>query len=327
MARGPLYEENYRPQFSGHETFPMKYGWLKKAVDAVSSSAEGEPNRSVFLAEDAIGNFGVGKNMVTSIRYWSESVGMITPASSEGRIDVTLLGQLIFGHIGLDKFMESAPTSWLAHWHLCGRPNRTTWYWTFGYLSEVDFDRDGLLRSLISLAADRQWPRISEATIKRDVDCFIRSYVPRFSSSGGTHEDDLECPLVELGLIRSVGRKDGFRLVRGSKPTLGPGVFLFALLDFWGRYSALAVARRNTLSFEAIAYEPGSPGRVFLLDEADLSDRLADLERFTRGALIWSETSGLKQIARINDISETEALAYVASDYADKNTVEAERVL
>ncbi len=34
MARGPLYQDKYRPQFSGHETFPLRYGWLKKAVEA-----------------------------------------------------------------------------------------------------------------------------------------------------------------------------------------------------------------------------------------------------------------------------------------------------
>lgn len=29
----------FRPSFSGHETFPLRFGWLKKALDA----AEGDP--------------------------------------------------------------------------------------------------------------------------------------------------------------------------------------------------------------------------------------------------------------------------------------------
>jgi hypothetical protein len=317
MARGPVYELEYRPQFSGHETFPLKYGWLKKAVDAVSESPGSEPNRKLFLSDDAIGRFGVGKNMVASIRYWSESVGMVTPADATGRIEVTPLGKLLFGPQGLDPFMEIAATSWLAHWRLCGRSNRTTWYWVFGYLPDTDFEREGITRALVALARDRKWPRISDATIKRDVDCFIRTYASRAVSVGAVHEDSLESPLVELGLIRAIGRKDGFRMVRGAKPTLGMGVFLYALLDFWERYSGSASSRSNSLSFEAIAYEPGSPGRVFLLDEADLSDRLADLEAFTNGALMWSETAGLKQVLRRRAIKETEALEFVARDYAD----------
>jgi hypothetical protein len=274
MARGPLFEQDYRPQFSGHETFPLKYGWLKKAVDAVMSSEPGAPNRSIFLADDAIGNFGVGKNMVTAIRYWSESVGMITQADPEGRIDVTPLGNLIFGPEGRDPFMEAAATSWLAHWRLCGRPNRTTWYWVFGYLPVTDFYRDTIYLGLTGIAKDRKWQRISDATVKRDVDCFIRSYASRAATGGAVHEDELESPLVELGLIRAVGRKDGFRMVRGAKPSLGPGVFLYALLDFWERFAGGSASRKNSLSFEAIAYEPGSPGRAFLLDETDLADRM-----------------------------------------------------
>ncbi len=317
MTRGPLYEQDYRPQFSGHETFPLKYGWLRKAVDAVRESHPDEPNRFVFLADEAIGNFGVGKNMVAAIRYWSESVGMITPAGDGGRIEVTSLGNLIFGAEGLDPYMEVPATSWLAHWRLCGRPNRTTWFWVFGYLSEMDFDRDHLYRALTALSRERRWPRISDATIKRDVDCFIRSYATRPASTGAMHEDELESPLAELGLVRAVGKKDGFRMVRGAKPTLGLGVFLYALLDFWDRFSGSASSRRSSLSFEAIAHEPGSPGRVFLLDEADLADRLADIEEFTGGALMWSETSGLKQMLRRREIDDQEALRFVMRDYDD----------
>ena len=57
--------------FSGHETFPFRYPWLKKGVDAVSDDPE------VFLREDAIVTLGVGKNMVRSIRHWCLATGLI----------------------------------------------------------------------------------------------------------------------------------------------------------------------------------------------------------------------------------------------------------
>ena len=60
MLRGPLGKDDYRPQFSGHETFPLRYGWLKKAYDAVSKT-EGVGSRNVFLDFDAIAQFGVGQ--------------------------------------------------------------------------------------------------------------------------------------------------------------------------------------------------------------------------------------------------------------------------
>ena len=82
-------------------------------------------------------------------------------------------------------------------------------------------------------------------------------------------EDALEPVLAELGLIRPVaGRLYEFR--RGPKPSLPDGVFAYALNAFWNRHAPNAA----TLSVEAIAYEPGSPGRVFKLDENSVVERL-----------------------------------------------------
>jgi hypothetical protein len=64
-----------------------------------------------------------------------------------------------------------------------------------------------------------------------------------------------------------------------------------------------------------IAHEPGSPGRVFLLDESDLADRLSSLENDTRGYFRWSETVGLKQIIRNQKVRDDEALAFLETDY------------
>ena len=48
MLRGPLYRDGYPPQLSGHETFPIRYGWLKKAYDAVRDT-EGEAGQQIRL--------------------------------------------------------------------------------------------------------------------------------------------------------------------------------------------------------------------------------------------------------------------------------------
>ena len=71
MLRGPLYRDKYQPQLSGHETFPIRYGWLKKAFDAVKATEDEVDNRYVFTSPDAIARFGVGKNMVASMRHWA----------------------------------------------------------------------------------------------------------------------------------------------------------------------------------------------------------------------------------------------------------------
>ena len=263
MIRGPLHRDNYRPQLSGHETFPLRYGWLKKAFDAVRETEGDENNRSVFSADDAIGQFGVGKNMVASIRHWATATGIIKDASRPG--GNYILGQRLFAADGLDPYMENPSTAWLVHWQLCSNPNKTTWFWAFNYFPAPSFERDTLVKSLEKLAKERGWSRASTTTIKNDVACFVRTYVSQLPSGKASHEDALESPLTELGLIRPIGKRYGFRFVRGRKPSLGPGVFCYAVTNFWSGYSTA-----RTLSFEALAHEPGSPGRVFLLDENDL---------------------------------------------------------
>ena len=77
MLRGPLFSDGYRPQLSGHETFPLRYGWLKKAFDAVRETEDEDDNRDVFSGPDAIARFGVGKNMVSSMRHWAAAAGIV----------------------------------------------------------------------------------------------------------------------------------------------------------------------------------------------------------------------------------------------------------
>lgn len=311
MARGPLFQDDYRPQLSGHETFPLRYGWLKKAYDAVEATEGDSENKTVFLGDDAIARFGVGKNMVASMRHWSSAAGIISESPGSPLIRTTELGRKLFSADGLDPYMEHPATLWLVHWQLAAHPEKTTWFWAFNHYPAITFDRDHLVNGLGRLAKDRGWARVATSTIKTDVACFVRTYVPQQPSRQAGNDDALESPLTELGLIKAIGKRDGFRFVRGPKSTLGDGVFVYALLDFWGHYSNAA-----TLSFEAVAHEPGGPGRVFLLDENDVADRLASLDDVTGGKLRWSETAGLKQVVRDIDLSFETALSYVDLDYA-----------
>ena len=316
MPRGPIYQEGYRPQLSGHETFPLRYGWLKKAFDAVRATEGDGDNRSVFTGEDAIARFGVGKNMVGSMRHWATASGVIEDVPDEHRIHSTYFGELLLNDCdGIDPYMEDPSTSWLVHWHLAGRPEKTTWFWAFNHFPALFFERDMLVRGVTRLAEDLAWVRSSTATIKRDVACFVRTYVAQPTLRQASYEDSLESPLIELGLIKPMGRRDGFRFVRGPKPSLRAGVFCYAVTDFWSRSFDSA----NTLSFEALAHEPGSPGRVFMLDENSLVDLLGEMEQLTTGAYTWSETAGLKQLIRERVLTPEDALDLVLEDYPMAN--------
>jgi hypothetical protein len=310
QLRSPLDNEDYRPRLSGHETFPLRYGWLRKSFAATCE--ERRSDREIFSADSAIAWFGVGKNMVSSMRHWALTTRILTEDDRNRTLKPTPIGTMLFDDVeGLDPWMEHPSSSWLAHWHISGYPRLTTWFWAFSHYPGIAFERDMIVRGVKDLADQHGWPRASVATIKRDVACLVRSYAPVRSGGAAAVEDSLESPLAELGLIRSTGRRDGFRFVRGPKPTLLPGVFSYALGEFWHRFAP----ESNTLSFEALAHAPGSPGRVFLLGENDLVQLLVQLDNVTQGAYQWSESAGLRQLIRVQEVPSAEAVEFVRSDY------------
>lgn len=317
MARGQIYQSGYKPQFSGHETFPLRYGWLKKCYDRVSETSEHPDNKPLCWGEDAIARFGVGKNMVASMRHWAITAGIIEEPTGCNKVTTTRLGNLLFGKNGSghDPYLEHPNSLWLIHWKLATEwKKKTTWHWAFSYYSAVTFERDVLVRRL-----HRDWSGVAISTIKSDIACFVRTYAAQPTSKKASREDSLECPLTELGLIKPVSKRDEFRFVRGPKNTLGDGTFIYALLEFWQEFSPAS----STLSFEAIAHEPGSPGRVFLLDENDVVDRLSRIDTFTKNTLRWSETAGLKQVVRNPEFDLTDAIEFAQKDFESSSDREA----
>ncbi len=311
MPSGPLFRDTYRPRFSGHETFPLRYGWLKKVYDRVAETEHDDENRGACWGDEAIARFGVGKNMVASMRHWAKAAGVITEPKIHS-VRTTQFGRKLFSAGGLDPYMEHPATLWLIHWQLAAQSEKTTWFWAFSHYPAITFERDGLKKKLSRLVKDRGWSRVATITIKNDVACFIRTYVGRQPSRITGHDGALESPLTELGLIKAIGKRDGFRFVRGPKSTLSDGVFVFALIDFWNRY----YENTATLAFEAIAHAPGGPGRVFAFDENDVADRLVMLDEITKGALQWSETAGLKQVVRNIEIDDEDSrLSWLPRSY------------
>ncbi|MDG6079019.1 DUF4007 family protein [Erythrobacter litoralis] len=319
--RSLLDRHESKLQVAGHETFPCRYGWLKKSYDAVRSEIMTEPDgrQHAFSPNTAIADFGVGKNMVASMRHWALACGVLQPVGERlGRLELlepTALGELIFG--SSDPYLELPSSVWILHWRLAALPGRaTTWYYAFNEFNDPVFTKDTL--------AERLWTRLDElretgkltnnriakATVARDAECLVRTYVTRGQRRKGI-EDGLESPFTELGLLTPMaGGALQFR--RGPKPTLSDKVFGFALLEFWaGQFGS-----RGALSVETIAHEPGSPGRVFLLDEDSLVERLERIEDFTGGMLSWDEGGGLRQVTRRLAFDKVDPLRLLVSLYA-----------
>ena len=298
MKQTQLHE--FKPQFSGHQTFPLRQLWLKKVYDQIIQSSNEAAPKSIFTEDKAIVTFGVGKNMVQSINHWSLATDFIF--EEKGSYRASEIAELLFGKNGLDRYQESPSTAWLIHWKLAGEAKKTTtWSWLFNQTTNPILDKEYLLESLGSYAEKLNY-KVSATTLKRDLDCCLRSYVP---SDGNESPEELsESVLGEIDILRQVSRGK-YEFIRGEKVNLHNGIFFYALLKFWEmpQYS-----QAETLSFNNIAHADNSPGRVFKLDEISIADRLSQLEDLTGKKLIWTDSQGIRSVSRRGEINPIEML-------------------
>lgn len=282
--------------FSGHETFPFRYTWLKKAIDAVKNDP------AIFSQDHAIVELGVGKNMVNSIRHWALLTGvikeLIIAGSQVKQHQVSDFGKKLLSDSGWDPYLEDIATLWLLHWKICTLPQKaTTWNFTFNRFSHIEFTKEQLTDELMLYAEANNYKKSSNI-IDRDVDCLVRTYVPSKNTKSGILEDSLDCPLTELGLIQDFGQRGLYIFSRGPQLELPNEIFAFALMEYWNLYHE----NKGSLAFEDIAYGDGSPGLIFKLDEDSLAYRLESLERLSNGVFRYDETSTLRQVYRKNNI-------------------------
>jgi len=279
-----------RPTFGGHEKFSFRQGWLKKGLDSVFRDPV------VFNREDAFVTLGVGKNMAASIRYWGLALGLLQESPSEaGRgheLHGTALGQAMLADNGWDPYLEDINSLWVLHWQLANNKERgLIWYLVFSRYFDVEF-RKITLMEFVKKQLTQMGIQTTEGMIEREIDVFLRTYIPTLSKKGKGNDESLDCPLVDLNLLRSPLGEAVYRFDIGPKPSMSVSVFGYALCSFL----AEKAIQRRTATVDECVYTPGSPGQIFKLDENSVMVYLEELETQTAGALRIQETAGVRQM-------------------------------
>lgn len=253
--------------FSRHETFHLRYGWLKKGYDAIAR----DPH--VFTRDDATVRLGVGKNMVRSIRFWGLAAKVYSADKKAKAVRPTGMGRTLLDDAGgLDPYLERPDTLWILHWLVFAPPCLLPAWWVLvndALAGSVVVSTDDMRRRVRdAVGSVDAWRRPSPRSVDKDFDVFVHTY----SSKRGRDmvEDYLDCPFRSLHVLRQ-GTRDEMRFVQGPKPGLSPLAAAFACLDFADRSGAAG----RTASVHRLAMEAGSPGRALRLDEADMADLLA----------------------------------------------------
>ena len=293
---------NTPPEYkiSGHESFACRYTWLPKAVRGLESNPR-------LLSDDdqAMVDLGVGKNMVRSIRFWSQVAGVVTTAKRGSGQCLSEFGQALLGKGGHDEFMEDIRTLWLIHWNLSTAVNNPLLAWDFllNRWQEPELVPSVVIRALHKEAA-RQDDGLSAVTIDQHWDTFLHTYFPTRGRKGDVQEDNLDSPLTELELIIRVGERPidrhagraepiyAFR--REDKPDITSELFVYSLNDFWNKRHAA----ENTMTFREVAHGHGSPGQIYKLPEDDVRARVEQLAQRTRNCFSYTESANLQMVQR-----------------------------
>jgi len=256
-------------KFSGHETFPVREGWLHKGLKLVSEAPE------LFLDEEACDHLGVGKNMAKSIRHWLRVLDLAEPSGETTTGNHVLLRKTEFGELVWEKdpFFLQAGTWWLLHVNLVNnRDSASSWHWFFNSFRHDRFDRAVCLESL-GRYVEREQKRVpSAATLARDLGCMLLSYARSIPSTNDDPEDGADCPFRDLGLLSYYKTSGYYQLHQGVKD-VPMEIFCYAMAKAFGETRGGADVRLHD-----VARTNGGPGRAFCLTEETLFELVSHLE-------------------------------------------------
>ncbi|NJM13390.1 MAG: DUF4007 family protein [Synechococcaceae cyanobacterium SM1_2_3] len=288
-----------KTSFGRHETFPLRYGWLTKGLEAIRRT----PNL-LTQPESAMIALGVGRNMVNALQYWLGVTGIVE--FKEGMGAPTVLGETLLGAVG-DAYLEDEATLWIIHWLIAANAELATgFYWFFNHFASPSFQDQDALRALGEFAERELKIRRAQTTLKSDISTLLRMYAP----AAGRNDEHLDSPLAQLQLITAESGR-GYRSPRIARPFLPPIALHFALAQ---RFAA--EPRLPALPIRAILYDGEdwpAPGAVFRLSEEGLMNTLEQvMERYPESYEL-RDTAGVHQLYRRGGVIDP--LAALRSHY------------
>lgn len=278
--------------FGSHQSFPLRYGWIEKFCISLMEKYGDESFEKDELKPEVLSqNYGLGNNMAKSLRFWLKACGItIDRPNSNEKPSFTNFAIKIFGPDGEDKYIEKKETIWKLHYNVITNFNYTsTWFWFFNFYNKQSFDRQQLVSEVFQ-ASSRANKNYNENTIKRDIDCFVRSYVAS-SSQESSYEDALDCPFIELDLIRKT-LGNSLTSKRDHQDSIPDELFLKSIHNL--RLSLNLTSR--TITVESLLNSPFSPGCNFLLSREALMVKLEIIDEISEGSIELDQSSGLAQI-------------------------------
>lgn len=266
--------------FSGHETFHCRSLWLKKGYDFINS-------QNKFSNERAIAELGVGKNMVSAIRFWLKAFGITN--HEDQLLDDSPAAKLFINDY--DPYLEDIASLWLLHYSLVKTEKASLYNLVFNYFRKerVEFTKDQLYR-FIKRYCEETNTQYNENIVMKDVDVLLKNYLRPVQVSKNI-EDEYSGLLIDLELIKAVrdeesGSSHKYSFESNDRPEIPWQVILFAILDF---------SKERIISINDLMTKPNGVGLVFAMSAIGLIKAIHEIVKHNPN-IHFTDDNGIKEI-------------------------------
>lgn len=277
--------------FSGHESFQCRQLWLKRGYDLIASGKR-------LTDEDAVVELGVGKNMVTSIKFWLRAFNIII-----GEDKITEFGRSLFDkEDGNDPYLEDDASLWLLHYQIIHTGIASTYSLIFNELrrDRIQFNKDHYEKFIKRKAESTKGLNFNSKTVRDDFDVFKKMYIGTSGDLKKT-EDTFSGLLSDLHLlsVNGRGKDEYFTIENMERDEIPVEVFLFAVLDN-ENYG-------NSISLTSLENDLDSPGSIFAMNRSGIVNKIQEAEERYKW-LTYRDHAGIKELQLKNKPTALELL-------------------
>lgn len=264
--------------FSGHDSFPCRQLWLKKGYDYVREGKN-------FNDEDSVVQLGVGKNMVSSIRFWLKAFNII-----DNKDMPTEFGKRLFDdENGYDPFLEDEASLWLLHYQLVKNGFASIYSIIFNEFrkEKLFFNKETFVNYIKRFGESNPDLNLNENTVGKDFIVFANLY--KNDSESKDVEDSFSGVLSELELLKSTGKgkDEQFFIENSERDNLPESIVLYAILDN-PNYG-------NSISLNSLEFEFNSPGSIFALNRSGLMNKISEIVNEFKD-ITFTDQAGIKEL-------------------------------
>ncbi|NCT19439.1 MAG: DUF4007 family protein, partial [Flavobacteriia bacterium] len=264
--------------FSGHDSFQCRQLWLKKGYDYVLKGKN-------FNDEDAVVILGVGKNMVSSIRFWLKAFNII-----DNKDIPTEFGKRLFDdENGYDPFLEDEASLWLLHYQLVKNGFASIYSIIFNEFrkEKLFFNKETFVNYVKRIGDNNSDLNFNENTVAKDFIVFANLY--KNDPESKDVEDSFSGILSEIELLKTTGKgkEEQFYIENAERDNLPEAVVLYAILDN-SNYG-------NSISLNSLEFDLNSPGSIFALNRSGLMNKISEIVSEYKD-ITFTDQAGIKEL-------------------------------